>query len=488
MTAGKYRRNRYLELAESRFPAPPFSEPEEWIGVAAPLRLEDLRGKVCLFHFWTSSCVACLPVLDEVQALQREFGAQIQVVGIHVDKFPAERQSEVVARTVAGLGIDYPVLNVHSIDLTQAYGITTLPALAVVDPDGCVVEVAVGEGQEFTLGTLLADTIEYFAEQRSLRPLPAASSGAKAAAEPRPCPGRLAVEPATGIMAVSLPANHQVLLLQADGSRLAVIGQGSAGRIDGEWQQAAFNRPQGLTFWGSTRCVVADSGNHQIRLIDLERRTVTTIAGTGQREYEPRRLRSPALAVGLNYPWAVAAIGESLFIALAGNHQIWRQDLAAGWIEPFIGNGGENLRDGYRTRALLTRPAGLAVDAGERLYFTDAENSAVRYCDLPSGEVHTLVGTGLYECGSGLGDWAETSLQFPQGVVWEPGRLLVADSYNQRIVELDLDLGRSRCLLAGLREPSDIALLPGGKMAIADNRRLQLLDRREGAVQTVWSG
>ena len=48
------------------------------------------------------------------------------------------------------------------------------------------------------------------------------------------------------------------------------------------------------------------------------------------------------------------------------------------------------------------QPSGLAL-APDRLYFADSETSSIRYVDLASGQVHTLVGNLL---GMGKVPWA----------------------------------------------------------------------------------
>ena len=61
-----------------------------------------------------------------------------------------------------------------------------------------------------------------------------------------------------------------------------VAGGEEAGYRDGSFSLARFNEPQGLAFDDSgEKLYVADSGNHCIRVIDLNRNNeVTTLTGT----------------------------------------------------------------------------------------------------------------------------------------------------------------------------------------------------------------
>src|SRR2546423_15711210 len=60
-----------------------------------------------------------------------------------------------------------------------------------------------------------------------------------------------------------------------------VIGTGEAGRTDGPFPQAQFNRPQGVTLVGDM-LYVADTENHLVRRVHLATQQVETIAGTGE--------------------------------------------------------------------------------------------------------------------------------------------------------------------------------------------------------------
>ena len=101
---------------------------------------------------------------------------------------------------------------------------------------------------------------------------------------------------------------------------LDVAGSGTTGKADGDFATATFNHPQGMSLDGNT-LYVADTENHLIRRLDLDTRTVTTIAGTGK---QARQFNVPGTGtlVALNSPWDLERIGTQLFIAMAGPHQI----------------------------------------------------------------------------------------------------------------------------------------------------------------------
>src|SRR6185503_4041800 len=81
-------------------------------------------------------------------------------------------------------------------------------------------------------------------------------------------------------------SNHNRLVVtRLDGSLIEAVGTGDAGSSDGSFDRATFHRPQGLALSGDF-LYVADTENHLIRRIDVKRRLVETIAGTGQQSFE----------------------------------------------------------------------------------------------------------------------------------------------------------------------------------------------------------
>src|SRR5262249_37870684 len=138
--------------------------------------------------------------------------------------------------------------------------------------------------------------------------------------------------------------------------------------------------------------------NHALRAVDLKAKTVTTLAGNGQ---QSRRHTGsgPGKTTSLNSPWDVilAPGTRSLFIAMAGPHQIWRYDMDSGIIGVWAGSGEENIVDGTLTAAAFAQPSGLATD-GTHLYVADSEVSGVRSISLDkrNQRVSTIVGMGLF--------------------------------------------------------------------------------------------
>ena len=293
-------------------------------------------------------------------------------------------------------------------------------------------------------------------------------------------------------------SNHnRVLSISLDGKILDVIGGGDVGLEDGDYADAKFHHPHGLTLSGDS-LYVADTENHAIRRIDLRERRVETIAGTGE---QARTFHDGGVgSVALNSPWDLTCLDGMLYIAMAGFHQLWVMHLESGYVGPFAGSGREGIKDGSLRNAMLAQPTGIDTD-GDTIYFADSETSAVRTATRgESGKVNTLVGTGLFDFGDkdGVGDRA--LLQHVQGVCWHEGMLYVTDTYNNKIKRIEpltqavvsftglgdtgFEDGPARAAL--FYEPEGLAIA-NGKMYIADtnNHAIRVATLSTGSVSTL---
>src|SRR6185295_1887531 len=122
-----------------------------------------------------------------------------------------------------------------------------------------------------------------------------------------------------------------------------------------------------------------------------------TTAGTGKQSHDYFKTGG-ALTVGLNSPWDLQLLGRTLYIAMAGPHQIWQLDLEKNVVSTFAGSGREARQDGELLAAGFAQPSGITTD-GQALYTADSESNIIRAIDLSKGQVRTLVGGDLFEFG-----------------------------------------------------------------------------------------
>ena len=384
-------------------------------------------------------------ILPQLRKLERKYRDWLVVVGVHSSKFPNEKETINLKNAVLRYGIEHPVVNDHEFTLWQEYGVRAWPTLMFVDPQGKVLGKHEGEFELKQFDALISEMGEEFRSLGLLNetPLPYQLEAAKAEARPLLFPGKIEVDPDAGDagrLFIADSSHNRVLVTDLEGGIQSVIGSGEPGNIDGAFDTAMLNHPQGMAVDGS-RLYIADAENHTIRLADLDAGTVKTIAGTGEQALF-RHDGGMAPEFPLNSPYDLALQDDTLYIAMAGFHQLWALDLPSGQIAPYAGDGVENILDGPRMEAQLAQPYGLTVSEGT-IYFADSETSAVRSVpdidvDTELAVVETLVGDGLFDFGDRDGAFGDAIFQHVQATAVMDGVLYVADTYNHKIKAMDL--------------------------------------------------
>jgi len=459
--------------------APEFPANADWLNTDRPLTLADLRGKVVLLDFWTYCCINCIHVIPDLKRLEAKYADELVVIGVHSAKFTAESETDNIRQAILRYEIEHPVINDRNMILWREYGIRAWPSFVLIDPAGKLVGYASGENVYDMFDPAIANVIEVFGEKGLIErgPLELVLERDRAPRSMLSFPGKVLADAASGQLFIADSNHNRIVVVSLDGSTVeAVIGGPGAGFTDGDFESARFNHPQGMALRGSgdgTTLYVADTENHAIRKVDFETKTVRTIAGTGT---QARRFNvdGPGTTTALNSPWDLVLHDGTLYVAMAGSHQLWKLDLASGEVAPHAGSGREDRTDGPLGSAALAQPSGLTTD-GEKLYFADSEVSAIRSADLDaSGRVATIVGGELFKFGDVDGKGLRVRLQHPLGVAYFDGTLYVADTYNNKIKRVSIADRTSETFLGtgkGGFKDGDEALFdePGG-LSVADGK------------------
>ncbi len=422
-----------------------------WLNTAEPLSLQGLRGRFVLLDFWTFCCVNCLHVLAELRPLEERFADVLTVIGVHSPKFAHEAVHENVVAAVERYAVHHPVLDDPDLTTWKQYAVRAWPTLVLLDPEGYVVHVASGEGHADGIGRLLEElVVEHDAKGTLHRGdglyVPPTQTGSELS-----FPGK-ALHTDRGLL-VTDTAHHSVVLL--DGDEVVQRWGGRRGE--------PFAEPQGLCHFQG-KVLVADTAHHLLQTLDLDTGEITVVAGTGQVWRPGDATEGPALEVNLSTPWDVVVHDGEVVIAMAGTHQLWAFD--GTHVRVIAGTTGEGLRDGPALQAYLAQPSGLASGA-DRLWFVDAETSALRY--LRDGEIGTAVGAGLFDFGHRDGPADQALLQHPLGVTVLPdGSVAVSDTYNGAIRRYDPAGDSVSTLMADLKEPSD-AVVAGDHLLVVES-------------------
>lgn len=441
-----------------------------------------------MLDFWTFCCVNCLHVIDELRELEQKHSDTVVVVGVHSPKFVHEAEHAAVVDAVERYEVHHPVLDDPELATWKQYAVRAWPTLVVIDPEGYVVAQHAGEGHAHAIERLVEELEAEHAAKGTLRRGDGPYVAPAPVATDLRFPGKVLALP-SGNFLVSDSTRHQLVELAADGeSVVRRIGHGERGfGPDGPGADTGFSEPQGLAALADGRIAVADTVNHAIRAYDPVTGTVETLAGTGRQWWQGSPTHGPALEVALSSPWDVAWWQDRLWIAMAGTHQLWTYDPAAGTVAVAAGTTNEGLVDGPAAEAWFAQPSGLAATA-DRLWVADSETSALRYVERyveRDGEgdgkadgagfaVRTAVGTGLFDFGHRDGAAGQALLQHPLGVTALPdGSVAVSDTYNHALRRYDPATGEVTTLATDLREPSG-AVLVGDDIVVVESARHRL--------------
>ncbi|MBY0505007.1 MAG: hypothetical protein K2X03_13930 [Bryobacteraceae bacterium] len=285
------------------------------------------------------------------------------------------------------------------------------------------------------------------------------------------------------------------------GQLAVVAGTGVEGFAGdgGAARRAPLRRPRGLAYDTAVGLVIADTGNHRVRRVDVTTGVISAFAGIGTRGFSGDG--ATATAGQLSSPFGVAiGADRAVYIADWGNSRIRRVRLD-GTMDTVAGNG----------RALFMGDGGSATSAGVdgyhvsvavdgTLYLTDQLFYRIRRVTA-AGIISTVGGTGNYGFAGDGGIATTAQFDGPTATAVDAsGGLLVADSGNHRLrritlanQNIDTAAGRSRfggdggpALQTFFTSPQDVAIDANGNVFVADtgNHVIRRIGR-DGLASTV---
>jgi thiol-disulfide isomerase/thioredoxin len=470
-----------------RVRAPELNGHRGWLNTDKPLLLSALKGKVVLLDFWTYGCINCIHIIPELKKLEAKYPNQLVVIGVHSAKFENEKETENIRRIILRYEIEHPIVNDADFKIWNSYRVNAWPTRILIDPAGYVVGAVRGEGQYELVDKVIADMIVEFRKRGELneQPLNLALERAKVGDLPLAFPGKVLADAKSDRLFIADSNHNRIVVTKLDGALVETIGNGKAGLLDGGFDKAAFNRPQGMALDGDS-LYIADTENHAIRRVNLKTKTVETVAGTGKQSGW-RDEGGPASSSALNSPWDLQLVGRKLIIAMAGPHQIWQLDLDKQTVSVFAGSGAEARADGALAESAFAQPSGIATD-GRKLFVADSESNIIRAIDFNAGKVETLVGGDLFEFGDVDGYADDVRLQHPLGVILYGNKILIADTYNHKIKLLDPQ-ERTVKTFSGTGKPGQadgekVSFYEPGGLSIA-NEKLYIADTNNHAVRVL---
>jgi hypothetical protein len=202
--------------------------------------------------------------------------------------------------------------------------------------------------------------------------------------------------------------NHTVRKVTSAGVVTTPFGTaGALGSDDGVGAAARFNYPKGITFDAyGTVLFVSDSGNHTIRKLDPNSKSVSTLAGAvGQIGFADGQ----GATARFNSPFGLAATNLSpndIYVADASNHLI-RRVSTSGQVSTVIGAKGESsVIDGTGSNIGFAGPGPVALLSTGVIV---QDGTAFRSFDLATVTANTICGSPT---SSGFVDGAGLSARF----------------------------------------------------------------------------
>ena len=279
-----------------------------------------------------------------------------------------------------------------------------------------------------------------------------------------------------GAIYFSERGGHRVRRIDPQTGEIAIVaGTGEPGFSGdgGPASKAQLRCPDSIDMDKEGTLYIADRCNQRIRRVDAATGIITTVAGNGERGTSPD---GPALELSLNGPFYVRADspGELIFTDTDAN-LVRRLDLRTGQVttlagtgeRDFGGDGGPALKASFRRPhvALRTRNGDLIIG--------DSFNQRIRRVDRATGIIRTIAGIGAL----GIAEDGTPMLDAPFsyfGAIHEleNGDLLFTEWVSGRLLRLDLDAGKLRVVAGSPEGPSPMAgkvdLLTVGFHRLAD--------------------
>lgn len=261
----------------------------------------------------------------------------------------------------------------------------------------------------------------------------------------------------------------------------APVGTGDGGLAS----QARLAGPWALAVDDNGRIVVADTGEHLVRVVDPTTHVITTLAGDGLGGFGGDQ--AAATAAALTKPWGLSVDGQGrVLISDSGNQRVRVLDRNLNALTTVAGNGGTGFHGedgGLATQATLTLPSSAVADANGNIYVADQWNNRIRRVDAATHVITTVAGAGASGLGDG-GDAFMAQLEWPNTLVLDGNELIFTDAGHERVRAIDLAASPpvittiagsgafgytdGPAASATFAEPSGLALAPDGSLYVAD--------------------
>ena len=141
-------------------PAPELRGTGAWIN-SEPFTLASRRGEVVLVDFWTFSCINCKRTLPYLKSWNEKYAdTGLVILGVHAPEFNFEKDIENVQEAVEEFGLLYPIVQDNEFSTWRAFSNRYWPTKYLIDKDGYIRYVHIGEGRYEETEQWIRDLLE----------------------------------------------------------------------------------------------------------------------------------------------------------------------------------------------------------------------------------------------------------------------------------------------------------------------------------------
>jgi hypothetical protein len=222
------------------------------------------------------------------------------------------------------------------------------------------------------------------------------------------------------IRKVDISSTEVTTLIGLGGFAGDAVGIGSVARI---------NFPNGITTDGNY-LYVSDRGNNKIKRYLISSGVVTTIAGDGTGAAVDS---ANGLTASLNAPCDSVSVGNFLYVVECNSNTLRKINMSAPFaVTTIAGSGAASSTDGTGLAAEFNNPHGIETD-GSNLFITEYLGQRIRRVGISSLTVVTIAGANGYQDGTG----ASALLGNLGGITTDGNRLYFVDSSNNALRRID---------------------------------------------------
>lgn len=222
------------------------------------------------------------------------------------------------------------------------------------------------------------------------------------------------------IRKVDISSTQVTTLVGLGGVSGDAVGIGSVARI---------NFPNGITTDGNY-LYISDRGNNKIKRYLISSGEVTLMAGDGTGAAVDS---ANGLTASLNAPCDSVSVGNFLYVVECNSNTLRKINMTSPFaVTTIAGNGVASSTDGNGLAAEFNNPHGIETD-GSNLFITEYNGQRIRRVNIASLDVFTIAGANGYQDGTGAG----AQLGNLGGITTDGNRLYFVDSSNNALRRID---------------------------------------------------